>query len=82
MLSSVVYFQQSTSHHATFPTAQSPILCLAYLYQKDERVLPDNLQNSKLWFSNNNNNNNNNDNNNNNNNTVPLTDPSVSSIYS
>ena len=41
---------QSTSHHLTGFTSQICTLPPAYLYQKDERALPGNLQSSKLVF--------------------------------
>ena len=48
---SAAYCQQSTSHHLTLFTSQRFSLLPAYLYQKDGRALPGNLQCAKhSWF--------------------------------
>jgi hypothetical protein len=49
--SSAAYCQQSTSHHLTVFTSQGFSLLSAYLYQKDGRALPENLQCAKLSWS-------------------------------
>ena len=47
--------QQSTSHHPTFVSYQCFTLLPAYLYQKDERTLPGNLDISSFSRSSSNN---------------------------
>ena len=46
---SVTYCQQSYYHHFTFSTLQKLYLVSAYLNQKDERGLPENLRNNELF---------------------------------